>query len=193
MMISGDADSSKISNSDTLFLADWKFIMRVLSPCLAFDCGFLRTRLGDDVAVGLPIELIVELKESGYSDEKRLATLLLRSYGRVEWFGQLQFVQYHDTDVFARLSYAEFGTPIHAVWNHWSQSSQAKAFWFHLHALLHTPQGYFIGPGLVSIPLIIRNNVLIKFSDWLLLWMSLSQYKTQVLLSCSCMASNDSG
>jgi hypothetical protein len=44
----------------------------------------LRTRLGDDVAVGLPIELIVELKESGCSDEKRLATLLLRSYGRIE-------------------------------------------------------------------------------------------------------------
>jgi hypothetical protein len=57
---------------------------RVLSPLLAFDCGLLRTRLGDDVAVGLPIELIVELKESGCSDEKQLATLLLRSYGRVE-------------------------------------------------------------------------------------------------------------
>jgi hypothetical protein len=54
--------------------------MRVLSPCLAFDCGLLRTRLGDDVAVGLPIVLIVELKESGFIDEKRLATLLLRSY-----------------------------------------------------------------------------------------------------------------
>ena len=36
--------------------------MRVLSPCLTFDCGLLRTHLGDDVAVGLPIELIVELK-----------------------------------------------------------------------------------------------------------------------------------
>ena len=171
--------------------------MRVLSPCLAFDCGLLRTRLGDDVAVWLPIELIVELKESGCSDEKRLVTLLLRSYGRVEWFGRLQFVQYHDTDVFARLSYAECDTPIHDVWNHWSQSSQAKAFWFHLHALLHTPQGYLIGPGLVSTSLIIRSNVLINFSDlpggWLLLRMSLSQYKTQVLLSYSFIVSNDSG
>ena len=58
--------------------------MRVLSPLLAFDCDLLRTRLGDDVAVGLPIELIVELKESGCRDEKQLATLLLRSYGRIE-------------------------------------------------------------------------------------------------------------
>jgi hypothetical protein len=83
-MISRDVDSSKISNSGTLFLTDRKFNLRVLSPCLAFACGLLRTRLGDDVAVGLSIELIIELKESGCSDEKRLATLLLRSYSRVE-------------------------------------------------------------------------------------------------------------
>jgi hypothetical protein len=61
----------------------------------------------------------------------------------------------------------------------------------------YMPQGYFIGPGLVSTPLIIRSNVLIKFSDlpggWLLLRMSLSQYKTQVLLSYSFMVSTDSG
>jgi hypothetical protein len=54
--------------------------------------------------------------------------------------------------------------PVHDACYHVSHSSQASAFSSHLHALEQVLHGYLggLGPGLVSIPAIIRSAILYR-------------------------------
>ena len=113
----------------------------------------------------------------------------IRSYYTVEWFGASQIMQYQETDEFASLEYSCVLIPVHDAWYHVSHSSQASAFSTPLHALEQVLHGYLggLGPGLVSIPAIIRSAILYRLVlSWLFMQFSLINSIGKFLLEKCC-------